>query len=158
MKKKTGEDCCQSFFFFPPIHRIWRHLCISRGAVVKVCQVREVVKPPLLCVSFLLLGAVRKRLGLGKCDHSDAKWPFPSHSSSGPSRSLLPQLSAEGLPRWRLWSCRPTSRGGPWLAKSCCRRPSTTHSHAWHLLGHLSVKRKKRGGWGWWLVECSNCQ
>lgn len=68
-EKKTGEDWSQSFF--PSVHQIWWHLCISRGAMVKVCQVWEVVKPPLLCVSFLLLWAARKRLGLGKFDHSD---------------------------------------------------------------------------------------
>lgn len=50
--------------------------------------------------------------------------------------SSLPQLSAEGLARSRRWGGGPAGRGGAWLS---------THCHAWHLLGHLSGKRKKTG-------------
>lgn len=138
-EQRLENDSCQSFFFFP-FHPLWCHLvlffflkepwwrCVRFG---RGSQTTPAVR--CLCwgggwrVVFFIFIAIIPPIIL---------WSL---------FSSLPQLSAEGLAGSGRWRRGPTSRWGSWLAQSGWRWPSTTHVHAWHLLGHLGEKIKAKG-------------
>lgn len=136
-KKKLNKDGTRQlpiFLFFSQREILSNEMSswLFKGTTVEGCwgwegsQTAPAVRS-IRC-SFVEMGGSRMGAHLAvllSCDFPPFLLPL---SYLWTSSSSLPQLSAEGLAGSR-WSCRPTGRGGAWLAKSAWRGPPTTHSH-----------------------------